>query len=149
VKQPVTDRIRQGRIPDRRVPVRRRELAGDDGRARAVPIFQELEEVAPLRLLEGHQREIIQDHDVYAGQLPEEAAVGPIGACERTGLEQPGYPPVPGPVALATRLVGECTGEVTLPRAGRAADQICWCSAIQRPVASWRTRAWSSSRRAG
>ncbi len=72
VKQPITDRVRQGRVPDRLMPQLRVELAGHDGGARAVPVLQDLEQIPPLRLLEGDQGKIVEHQNIHPGELPEE-----------------------------------------------------------------------------
>lgn len=104
LKQSIADRIREGRLPDGLMPVRRGHLAGDDRRARAIPILQELQEVAAFGLLEGCHAEVVQDEDVHADALREEAAVKgkPGGDWPRMGA---GRAPTPtaAPVPAADR----------------------------------------------
>src|SRR5574341_839043 len=123
VKQPITDRVRQGRVPDRLMPELRVELAGHDGGARAVPVLQDLEQIPSLRILEGDQVEVVEDQDIHPGELPEEPAIGPIRPGECALPEEPRRPPVPGAIALAARLLGERAGDVGLASPGHPADQ--------------------------
>ena len=71
VQEPVADRIGQGRVAEVVVPLGRRQLAGDDGRAGAVAVLQDLEEIATLRVLDRSEAPVIDDEDVEAGQLGE------------------------------------------------------------------------------
>jgi hypothetical protein len=68
--------------PDVVVPLGGRQLARDDGRAAAVAVLEDLEEIASFLILHGSQAPVIEDEHVHAGELAEEAAVGAIGARE-------------------------------------------------------------------
>ena len=60
MEQAVKDRISQGRIPQRLMPMLHGELAGDDGRAAPVSVFQEFEHIAPVFITEGGKPPVIQ-----------------------------------------------------------------------------------------
>jgi hypothetical protein len=47
MEQAVKDRVSQGRIPQGLMPVLHGELAGDNGRATAVAVFQEFKRIFP------------------------------------------------------------------------------------------------------
>ena len=79
VEEAIADGIGQRRIADVFVPLGGRQLAGDDRRAGAVAIFQDLEQIAALLLLDRRQSPVIDDEDVEAGELGEHADVGAIG----------------------------------------------------------------------
>ena len=66
VKQAITDCIGEGRVRDVVVPLPRRQLAGDDGRASAGPILQDLEEITAALIRERAERPIVEDEDVDA-----------------------------------------------------------------------------------
>jgi len=53
VDEPVADGVGDSRIPEGFVPTFRRQLRGDDGRSFAVPIFEDLEQVATFGVCEG------------------------------------------------------------------------------------------------
>lgn len=75
---PVEDRIAQGRIADQRMPFVHRHLAGNQRRAVAVAVVQQLKHVAPLRGGERCQAPVVQDQQVglgIAGHQFGEAAV--------------------------------------------------------------------------
>jgi len=61
MESPVKDRISQGRIPKCLMPVVHGQLAGDDGRASPVPIFQECEHVTSVCITEGGQPPVIEN----------------------------------------------------------------------------------------
>ena len=50
VQEPVTNRVGLIRIPDDRMPVGDRELTGDERRRALRAIFDDLDQVAPLRV---------------------------------------------------------------------------------------------------
>src|SRR6185295_9524330 len=64
VEEPVTDRIGEGGLPDVVVPLGGRQLARDDGRAAAVAVFEDLEEIAAFLVLHGGQAPVIEDEHV-------------------------------------------------------------------------------------
>ncbi len=57
----VQDGIRDRGIAQGVMPLLDRELAGDDGRAKAMTIFEDLEEVMPLHVLQGLESQIVKD----------------------------------------------------------------------------------------
>lgn len=80
--EPVADRVGQGRIAQVVVPLGGRELARDDRGADAVAVLEDLEEVAALRVLHGGKAPVVDKEDVEAGELGEQADVGPFTARE-------------------------------------------------------------------
>ena len=52
MEQAVKDRVRQGRIPQGLMPVLHRELAGDNGRASPVAVFQEFKHITSVLITE-------------------------------------------------------------------------------------------------
>src|SRR2546426_3780841 len=76
VQQAVADRVGRGRLAEVVVPLGGRQLARDDGRMGAIAILQDLEEVAALRILDRRQPPVVDDEDIEAGQLGEQADVG-------------------------------------------------------------------------
>ena len=99
------------------VPLRRRELAGDDRGAGAGAIFEEFEEVAAILIAERAEAPVVEDEDVGAGEAGEEADVAAVGVGEREFLEEARDAAVEGAVALAARLLRERAGQVRLPGA--------------------------------
>ena len=59
VQHAVTDRIGHVRIADVRMPGLGRQLAGNDRRARAVAIFEDLQEIAPLLILKRGEAPVV------------------------------------------------------------------------------------------
>ena len=55
MEQAVKDRVSQGRIPQRLMPMLHGELAGDDGRAAPVSVFQEFEHIVSIFVIESCQ----------------------------------------------------------------------------------------------
>ena len=90
MEEAVADGVGQGRLAEVVVPLGRRELAGDDGRAGAVAVLEDLEQVAPLLILDGGEAPVVDDEDVDAGELGEQADVGAVGAGEGELVEEAG-----------------------------------------------------------
>src|SRR5947209_4460418 len=60
MEQAVKDRVRQGRIPQRLMPMLHRELAGDNGRAPAMAVFQEFEHIVSVFVIESGQPPVVK-----------------------------------------------------------------------------------------
>src|ERR1700674_5202244 len=110
VQEAVADGVGQGRLAEVVVPLGRRQLAGDNRAAAAIAILEDLEEVTALLILDGGEAPIVEDEDVEAGELGEQADVGAVGAGQQEGVEEAGGAPVVGAVALAAGLMRERAG---------------------------------------
>src|SRR5438034_11514444 len=119
VQQAVADRVGQGGLAEVVVPLGGWQLARDDGRVGAIAILQDLEEVAALRILDRRQPPVVDDEDIEAGELGEQADVGAIGPGQGELVEEARSPAVAGAIALATGLVRQRTGEEAFPDTGR------------------------------
>ena len=88
VDEAVEDGVGDGGMGDVVVPVFDGQLAGDDGRSSAVPVFEDLEHVASLLI--GHRRKapVVEYEYVDLGELGEQADVGAVGVCEAEFLEE-------------------------------------------------------------
>jgi hypothetical protein len=82
VQDAVADRVGEHRIGKVVVPLGRRQLARDDGRAIAVAVLEDLEEVPALLVRERRQAPIVDQQDVDAREFAEQANIGAIGARE-------------------------------------------------------------------
>src|SRR2546425_9886305 len=120
VQDAVADRIGQGGVGEVVVPLGRRELAGDDRRALAVAVLEDLEQVPALLVGHGGQPPVVDQQDVDAGELAEEPDVGAIGARQREVVKEPRGTAIVGAEAFAAGGGGEGTGGEALPRAGGA-----------------------------
>ena len=118
------------------MPLGGRELAGDDGRAGAVAVLEDLEEVAALRVLDRGEAPVVDDQDVEAGELAEQADVGAVGAGQGELVKEAGGAAVDGAIALAAGLMGEGTGEEALPDPGGADED--HVVVLLRPSGRWR-----------
>lgn len=118
VEHAITDRIGDSSVANLIVPVLDRQLAGEDGRARGVPILNDLQDVAPILVPKRGQSPVIQDHQVGSGEAGQEPGIGPVGVGEGELLDQARDAAVEDPSARATGLVGEGTGDEGLPRPG-------------------------------
>ena len=104
MQEAVADRIGEGRLAEIVVPLGRRQLAGDDGRTGVVAILQDLEEVATLGILDRGEPPVIDDEDIEAGELGEQADVGAVGPGQGKLVEETRGPAVASAIALCGRL---------------------------------------------
>src|SRR6185437_3114540 len=104
------------------VPLLGRELAGHDGGALAVAVLEDLEQVAAFLVASGAQAPVVDDEDVDACELGEEADVATVGAREAELVKETRRAAVDRAVAASTRLLRERAGDVRLADAGRARD---------------------------
>ena len=80
----------------------RNQGPGDTGYARSA-ILQDLEEVAALRILDRRQPPVVDDEDIEAGELGEQADVGAIGPGQGELVEEARSPAVAGSMAAPAR----------------------------------------------
>jgi hypothetical protein len=99
VQDAVADRVGEHRIRKVVVPLGR-QLARDDGRAIAVAVLEDLEEVPALLVCERRQAPIVNQQDVDAREFAEDTDVGAIGAGEGEVVKEARRPAI---VRSATR----------------------------------------------
>ena len=75
MEQPIADGVGQGGVGEVGVPRGGWELAEDDGRAGGVAILEDLEQVAALLILDRREAPVVDQKDVEAGELAEQADV--------------------------------------------------------------------------
>jgi hypothetical protein len=119
VDDAVQDGIRECGVTHDGVPVLEGKLAREQGRPSAVPILHHLEEIASLGVGQGGQAEIIEHQELGLRQSVEELGVRAIGAGQGELAQQTCEA---GRESASAGAVGECTGEITLPRPGRSRD---------------------------
>jgi hypothetical protein len=117
--EPIEDRVGDGRIGDRLMPVIDRQLAGHNRRAAIVSILDNLKDVATLFGRQRGEAPIVQDQQLDAGQALEEPGMTPVGACECQGIKQPWHAMIEDGVVVAACLVAERTGKPTFAGSGR------------------------------
>src|SRR5262245_20451492 len=123
VEEAVADGIGEGGIADEGVPLSDGQLAGQDGGAGAMPIIEQFEEVPTILRGESIEPPVVDEQDVNAGELGEQAEVTAVGPGEGELVEEAGGAPIEGPEALATGLLGEGAGHEGLAGSGGADDQ--------------------------
>ena len=89
------------------VPALHGELAGDDRRALAEAVLEEVIEITSTVIVESDHAPVVEDQDVDAGEASEQADVGAVGARERELIEEPRGAAVDRAEAVADRVLGE------------------------------------------
>ncbi len=126
VHDAVADRIGDGGIDERGVPLGGGELAGEHGGGAVVAIFEDFEQVAALGVLERGDEEVVEDEHIELSELGEQAGVRSIGAGDGEFLQEPWDASVERAVSGSARGLGERGREVGLaaPRLADADDVV-------------------------
>ena len=119
VDEAIEDGVGEGRVADDLVPMFDRKLAGHHGRSAAVPILDDLQEVAALLGGHGSESPIVEDQKLDARQAFEEPSVMAVAACKRERIEEPRHALIEDGAVIPTGLVAERAGKPTLADAGR------------------------------
>ena len=122
MNQTIEDGVGDGGVLDLAMPVGDGELGGDDRRAAAEAVVEDLEEIACPGGIDGGQGPVVDDDEVDAGEVAVEPGDGALAVGDAQVVEQPWPPQVEGLVAFETGLVGERTSDPTLAGAGRTSD---------------------------
>ena len=88
MQEPIADGVGGGRVREVVVPLRRRELAGDDRRAGAGAVVEDFEQVAAILIAQAAEAPVVEHEDVGAGEAGEETDVAAVGMGEREFLEE-------------------------------------------------------------
>ena len=112
-----------GGISNEQMPLVHGELAGDDGGAMTVAIFEDFQEVVTGAGIERLEPPIIEDQQIDTAKAAQQAWVTTVAAGERQIVEQARDALIEHGAIVATGLVAERRGEPTLADACRAADQ--------------------------
>jgi len=90
VNEAVQDGVGVGIVAYRVMPGRHWKLAGDDGGAAAIAIFQDLEQIMACLGIEGLEAPVVQDQQFDLAQAFELAGDAPVTARQREILQQSG-----------------------------------------------------------
>ena len=116
-------RVGERRVADNLGTIARPEpRAGDDRRSALMTVFEDLEEVALLRLGKDRETPVVQDQELDAREGFEQAAIAAVAACERQRLEQARRPMVEDAFPIPASLVAESAGNPAFADAGRPGD---------------------------
>src|SRR5271163_2500580 len=96
------------------------ELTGHDGRAAAVTIVDDFEQVAALLRGQRRQPPVVEDQKLDTGEALEQACIASIAARQRKCVEQAWHAIVEHRSIVTACLVAERAGEPALAGAGRA-----------------------------
>ena len=119
----IQDGVSQGGIADGVVPVLDRELAGDDGGAAAMAIFEDFQQIASLRWGEDGQTPVVQDQKVQFGDGLEHAGVASVTPGQGEGLEETWDAVIDDAAPVPTGFVTQGAGNPAFAEAGLTGDQ--------------------------
>ncbi len=119
----VEDRVGESGVSHHIVPVVEWKLAGDEGGSSAVAVFEDLEEIGALSVLQGGEPEVIEDEELGLGQAIEELGIGAVGASESNLPQEAREAEVARKESVSARAVSEDAGQIALSIPRSAGDQ--------------------------
>ena len=122
MNEAIEDGVGVGRIADDLVPLLDRKLACDDGRAAAVALFEDFEEIVPRVGIERFKTPVVEDEKVDARERPQKPGVAPVASGQRQLGEQFRDALIKGGAVVAAGFVAKRAGKPRLADAGWAAD---------------------------
>ena len=134
VDEAVEDGVGQGGVANDLVPVVDGNLAGDEGGASVVAVFNDLEEVASLFVRQARHPPVIQDQEVGLGIGVHELGVASVAFGDGEILEEPGNAQIQGGMSFAAGFVSQGAGQVALTGTGGPGDEAV--VALADPLAS-------------
>ena len=119
----VEDGVGEGRLADDFVPRLDRQLAGNQRRAGAVTVFDNLHQVAPLAGRQSIRTPVIEDEQIGLGERAEQTLEAADTVCEIEIGEQARRPRVMHGVAVATGFLRQRATEPRLADTARPGDE--------------------------
>ena len=119
----VENGVGEGGVVDLSVPVSDRELAGDNHRAPAEAIVEDLKQIASPRGINGRQAPVIKDQQVDAGEVTIQLGDNALPVSDPQIGEKPRQAQILGLESFEACLVRESAGKPALARAARTDDQ--------------------------
>ena len=119
VHQPVEDGIGEGGLADDLVPGVDGQLAGDEDRAISVSVLDDLHQVAPLRCSEPVRPPVVEDQQIGADDLAEQAREAAVAMGEFELGEEARQAVIEDTSAVTAGLLAEGAGEPGLSDAAR------------------------------
>src|SRR5262249_46422954 len=113
VNKAIKDRVGISRIADERMPFIDGDLAGEDRRAAAITLLQDLVEVPTGAGVGRFEAPIVEDQDLHAGKAAQDAGIAAVAVGERELGEQFGDALVENRAVITTSFVTERTGQPT------------------------------------
>jgi hypothetical protein len=105
------------------VPFVDRDLAGEDGRAAAVAILEDLVEIVTGAGVEGFKAPIIEDQQLNPSEAAQDPSIASVTARQGEVGEQLGHPLIEHRAVVTTGLVAESAGQPALADAGGPAQE--------------------------
>ena len=110
VDEAIEDGVGEGRLADDLVPRVDRQLAGDQRRAGAVAVLDDLHEIAPLVGDEAVRAPVVEDQQIGLGQRAEQTREAAVAVGELQIGEQARHASVMHRVAVPAGFLGERAG---------------------------------------
>ena len=119
----VQDCVSQGWIADGLMPVLDRKLTGDDGRAAAMAVFENFQQITSLRWGENGQTPVIEDQNFQFCDGLEHTGVTSVTPGQGEGLEEARDAVIDDAAPVPAGFVAQGTGDPAFAEAGLAGDQ--------------------------
>ena len=112
--QAVEDGVGECRVADRGMPMLDLQLTGDDRRAGAVPVIEDLQEIAAALVGQRGECPFVDDEHLGFRELGQRLEVAAIAASDGQSRQESSQTHIENGVALPARLIGESAGEIGL-----------------------------------
>ena len=123
MEQAVQDAVGDGGLADDGMPVFDRTLAGDDGGSFLIAVLDDFQQIIALRIIEGSQKQVIDDEQLDLGQAGQHFEMGAVGFGLEQHFEQPWSAQIEHGMTLAGGEVAKRTGKITLAHPGGACEE--------------------------
>ncbi len=115
MEKPVENGISQGGVADSLMPVRDRQLTGDDSRADIVAVFKYFQEIMSALVIEWLKPPVIDNEELGSGRGGEDSAITAIGSGDTQFLKEPGEMKILGSIILPTGFLTKGIGHKAFP----------------------------------
>ena len=123
VDESIKDSVGESSVADDGMPMIEGELTGDEGGPLGVAILEDLQQVASFSVSQWCEAKVIEDQQLGLGESGEESCIGSIGPGQGQFSQQPRKAVVADGETVPTGAVPQGAGQITLARAGGAADE--------------------------
>lgn len=120
--EPIKDGIGQGRVTDSLMPVRDRQLTGDDGGADIIAAFKYFQEIMSTPVVEWLKTTVFDDEEFGSGQSGKYSSIAAISPGDAQFLKEPGETKILGGIILPASFLTEGTGHEAFPYTSWSGD---------------------------
>lgn len=123
MNEAIENGVGDGGVADYFPPAIHGDLTGDNGRSPLVTVFDDLEEITPLIVIELFRPPVIENEKIDPCESLQHSGVTAVAPGQAEGGEEPGRPMVGDREVFPTSLLAKSAGQPALADTGRAGQQ--------------------------